>query len=281
VDSAYAWREFYAAERARLGPPALDALLDDAALRPLPDADAIVAPHTRLEVTGNQIAAAAQAIVDGGHDRVLALGVLHGGRRQDAALVAAARAGDADALAVARGVHTADGMAAEEFSLDAFRVLVERAAARAGRTLEVVSRYPFLAGDDPTTLPGFDELVGLVESGVALMATCDPVHHGRGYDTPAADCLAADRDDTVAIARGAIAAQLELLAEHRYAEFQGMAARQRSDFRDTGPVLAGLLGAGFAATIHDVALVDYAGVLGAPPPTWVAGALVTIRRPGR
>ncbi len=40
--------------------------------------------------------------------------------------------------------------------------------------------------------------------------------------------------------------------------------------------LAHLVGPGFSATIHDLALVDYADVLDDARPSWVAGALVTI-----
>jgi hypothetical protein len=45
---------------------------------------------------------------------------------------------------------------------------------------------------------------------------------------------------------------------------------------DEAPTLAQLIGRGFASEIHDFALVDYADVLEAARPSWVAGALVTI-----
>ncbi len=277
IESAYDWKGYYAAERDRIGAAHLDRLLDDAAAGPsLVATGAIVVPHTRLEVTGDQLAVAAAAVVASGADRVLALGVLHGARRADAARVAAARAGDIDALRALRGVHTEDGLAAEEFSLDAFGVLLDRAAARAGRSIDVVRRYPFLVGADPATLPGLDELRSLVDGGASLVVTTDPVHHGHAYGATAATCVDEHDVDTTAIVRGAIESQLALLSAHRFAEFQEMATRHRSDFRDTGPVMAQLLGPGFTWALHRLALVDYSTALAAPRPSWVAGALVTV-----
>ena len=78
MDSAFAWKQFYAAEP-----------LD------VRDGGAIVIPHTRIEVTGNQIAVAVATVLASGAVRVLALGVLHGARRADRDLVSAARAGEA------------------------------------------------------------------------------------------------------------------------------------------------------------------------------------------
>jgi hypothetical protein len=209
---------------------------------------------------------------------VLALGVLHGGRRSDALRVAAARAGDRHAIDQLRGVHRASGVAGEEFSLDGFTTVLALAARETGCSIEVVERYPFLVGDDPATLPGLDELAAIVESGALLVVTTDPIHHGHAYGSPPAECLAAEDPATVATARALIEAQLALLSAHRFDAFQVLATRHRSDFRDTGPVMAALLGAGFAWTLHDLALVDYSAALEAQPPSWVAGALVTAGR---
>jgi hypothetical protein len=277
IESAYDWKRYYAAERERLGIAHLHRLLDDNP--PLPaTGDAVVIPHTRLEASGDQLAIAANTVVASGAQRVLALGVLHGARRADASRVAAARAGDAVAALGLRGVHREDGLAAEEFSLDAFGMLLDLAAARAGVDLDVVRRYPFLVGDDPATLPGSDELAALVAGGAQLVVTTDPVHHGHAYGAPSGRCVDEHDAQTPALVGGAIDAQLALLSAHRFAEFQEMAARHRSDFRDTGPVMAELLGPGFSWELHRLALVDYADALRAPAPSWVAGALVTVRR---
>jgi hypothetical protein len=276
VDSAYDWKQYYAAERARSGRAGMLGLLDAAPLLDVRPAAAIVVPHTRFEVTGAQIASAVVTVLASGAERVLALGVLHGARRSDGARVAAARAGDPASRAALRGVHTEDGLAAEEFSLDGFVDLVGLAADRAGRRIDVVRRYPFLVGDDPATLPGLDELERLVAGGALLVATTDPIHHGHAYGTPSADCLDAADPATVPIARTMIDAQLAALSHHRFADFAALAERHRSDFRDTGPVVAHLVGHEFVPMVHDLALVDYADVLEAPAPSWVAGALITM-----
>ena len=174
MDSAHEWKQYYATERARLGDSALQALVNAAEPLELRLGGAIVVPHTRIEVTGHHIAIAVSSVLASGADRVLALGVLHGGRRTDRDQVAAARNGDADAVLALRGVHDDAGFAAEEFSLDGFVELLTMAAERAGRRIDVVCRYPFLVGDDPATLPGIEELERLVTEGALLVATHRP-----------------------------------------------------------------------------------------------------------
>ncbi len=275
IESAHDWKQYYAAERARLGESHLHGLLDAAVAIPMSPGGAVIVPHTRLEITGNQIATAVATIVASGAERVLALGVLHGARRVDAEQVAAARSGDTRAIHALRGVHDEAGIASEEFSLDGFAAMLALAAARVGREIEIIRRYPFLVGAEPFTLPGLDELAALVDDGVALVVTTDPIHHGHAYGVDAEDCLDEHDDATVAAAAAAIDAQLALLSDECFAEFQQLAAQQRSDFRDTGPVLAALIGGGFEWTTHDLALVDYSEALRAPTPSWVAGALIT------
>ena len=275
MDSAAAWKQFYADERERLGRDALLAMANDAAPLRLRDGGAIVIPHTRIEVTGDQIASAVATVLASGVERVLALGVLHGARREDRQRVAAARAGDAEACAELRGVHREDGLASEEFSLDGFLEMLTLATERVGRSVDVVRRYPFLVGDDPESLPGIDELDRLVAGGALLVATTDPIHHGHAYGTEPTACLDADDPATLTTARSAIDDQLAALAAHRFGEFQALAELHRSDFRDTGPVTAQLVGSRFDPAVHDLALVDYADVLGAASPSWVAGALIT------
>jgi len=280
MDSAFAWKQYYRAERHRLGAPRLLELVD--AARPLDHVvgGAVVIPHTRMEVTGGQIGAAVATVLASGADRVLALGVLHGARRSDRDRVAAASGGDADAVAELRGVHDEHGLASEEFSLDGFAEVLGLAAERAGRHVDVVRRYPFLVGDDPASMPGIEELERLVGDGAALVATTDPIHHGHAYGTPTDDCLDPEDPRTRAAARSAVDEQLTALSAHRYADFAALVERDRSDFRDTGPLLAQLVGRGFVHEMHAVELVDYADALGSPSPSWVAGALVTVRPSG-
>lgn len=276
--TARAWRAFYARERDELGEPGLIARLDRAPTITVPAGGALIFPHTRLRHSGHLVGAVANAVVDSGCDRVLALGVLHGAREADAGAVARARAGDPAARQALRGVHGpgVDGDGGhwdEEFSLDGFRALVGLAARRAGRPPpELIARFPFLVGDDPSSLPGVDELRAVVDAGAVVVATTDPVHYGVGYGRPDAD-LARDDARAVAFARSSVERALELLSTGDYTGFGAHAVAARSDFRDVGPVLATLLGPPLAAVLRDLVLVGYADVLEAAEPTWVAGAL--------
>ena len=256
--TARAWKTFYAEERARLGARGLAAMLDEAeSLGPL--AAPLIFPHTRLETSGALVAAAALAIVRSGADAALAIGVLHNPARGDASL---------------RGVHTEDGLAAEEFSLDNLRAFVELAAARAGRAApQVFARFPFLAGAAPETLPGFDELAALATR-MPVVATADMIHHGAGYDTPPAARRARDATETEAFARSTLDELLALLAAGDFATHEARAAAVRSDFKDAGPVFATLTKGRVPRQIHALRLVDYADVFSAEQPTWVAAAVV-------
>ena len=191
--TAKQWKAFYANERTALGERGLDALFEKAPKVKLPEKGALVFPHTRLSHTGELVAAVASAVIESGAEHVVALGVLHGAREQDRELVAAARAGEPSARKELRRLHgplLPGRYFAEEFSLDAFDALLERAAIRAGRKKPYVQHwYPFLVGDDPKSLLG-ESWIGpeSVFLRGAYVATTDPIHHGRGYETPLDRC---------------------------------------------------------------------------------------------
>lgn len=196
---------------------------------------ALIFPHTRLEITGEQVGAVVKALVASGADEALAIGVLHG-----------------------KSVF-------EEFSLDAFDTMLALAAEMAGRAPPRVKRaFPKTRDED------------LGDVSMPIVATADPIHHGIGYGTPEADAL--DVEHAAAFARESIAAQMSALASHDFEAFATECARVRSDFKNSGPVLARALGRDFSFDVIDLALVDYASALAAPSPTWVAGALVSIAR---
>jgi hypothetical protein len=288
VKTAAAWKRFYEAERARLGEAGLSVRLErapDLASSSFLAGGALVFPHTKLEDSGHLVAAVAKAVLRTGAEAVLAIGVLHGAREEDADLVSKARAGDARAIAALRRVHGDgapgdDGRASEEFSIDGFVAMLTLASRRAGRKPpRVVARYPFLVGDDPGSLPGLDELARLAEE-MPIVATTDPIHHGAGYGTPEGERRDLGDEATVAWARTCIEGQLDRLVRGDWQAFAELAASVRSDFRDDGPVLASLLRARsehVRAELHALELVDYADALGAPPPTWVAAPLVSLR----
>ena len=291
MKTARAWKDYYVRERAALGEEGLRVRLEqaegwvDPLLAALAHGGALVFPHTRLEVSGDLPAAVALAVVRSGRAEVLALGVLHGAREEDAALVQAARAGDPAALATLRRVHGpgVPGDAArweEEFSLDNFGALLEAAARRDGWPApRVVRRFPFLTGPTPADLPGVDELVAFVANGAALVATTDPIHHGVGYGMPPEETWPLAAAATATLARAAVEEGFQRLAARDYPAFLDHAAALRSDFRDVGPVLAHLLPAATHFALHDLRLVDYAEALAASPPTWVAAALAAFSPP--
>jgi len=279
VKSAAQWKDFYAREREALGDVGLSERLDGAPEVELRRGEALIFPHTRMAVTGHLTAAVARAVVRSGADEVLALGVLHGGREEDAKRVKRARSGDPVARGALRRVHRReDAVCAEEFSLDNFEALLALAAAREGKKPpRVVARYPFLVGDDPARLPGLDDVIRLAER-MPIVATTDPLHHGAGYGTPEHTRRAEHDESTMVFARFTIQKQLDMLLGAKWVAFQQLAELVRSDFRDTGPVLARALGGGAErrGEILELHLVDYAEVLQAEAPTWVAGPLMRI-----
>ena len=294
MKSAREWKEYYALERAELGEAGLRALLDKASTAPLLAAPslqgtgALVFPHTRLAESGHLTAAVALSVVRSGCEEVLALGVLHGGREADATLVRRAREGAPSARAALRRVHgpgapNDTGHWTEEFSLDNFAALVEAAAKREGKKApRVVARFPFLVGEQPGDVPGADELRTLVDRGAALVATADPIHHGAGYGAREEDRLPREDPQTLEFARWTIERGFRLLASRDFGGFLRHAAEVRSDFRDTGPLMAWLIDPKrpLDVEILDLVLVDYSKALDAVPPTWVAASLARFEADG-
>jgi hypothetical protein len=279
VKSAAQWKDFYARERESLGDVGLAQRLDRAPQVELRQGEALIFPHTMMAATGHLTAAVARAVVHSGADEVLALGVLHGAREQDAKRVKRAREGDSIARGALRRVHAGDDpVCAEEFSLDNFQVLLALQSGRAGKKPpRVVARYPFLVGDELARLPGLDDVMRLSER-MPVVATTDPMHHGAGYGTPEHARRGEHEETTATFARSSIQAQLDLLGGGKWAAFQQLAELVRSDFRDTGPVLAHALRRGpeLRGEILELHLVDYAEVLAAEHPTWVAGPLMRL-----
>jgi hypothetical protein len=278
VKTAAQWKAFYAEERRALGEVGLRERLEAAADVELPEGGALVFPHTMMARTGDLTAAVARAVVRSGADEVLAIGVLHGGRGADAERIRRARAGDEGERALLRGVHAGtEPLCAEEFSLDSFAAMLRLAASLEGKNPpRVVARFPFLVGH-AVDLPGMEELATLAAR-MPVVATTDPLHHGAGYGTPEGSRLSEHDRATHAWAQACIERQLALLASHDWPGFARLAEDVRSDFRDAGPALFSVLGgrARMKGAILDLRLVDYAEVLGAEHPSWVAGPLMRV-----
>src|SRR5262249_28682190 len=162
-------------------------------------------------------------------------------------LVRRAREGAPSARGALRRIHGPEvagdeGYWAEEFSLDGFCALVGLAAKREKRRAPKLHlRYPFLVGESPGDLSGADELRRTVERGAAIVATADPIHHGAGYGAREEDRLPREDPQTLEFARWTLERGFQMLAARDYGGFARHAAEVRSDFRDTGPLMAWLV----------------------------------------
>jgi hypothetical protein len=108
-----------------------------------------------------------------------------------------------------------------------------------------------------------------------LVATADPIHHGAGYGAREEDRLPREDPQTLEFARWTLERGFGLLARRELGAFLRHGVEVRSDFRDTGPLMAWLVDPGRALDVEilELLLVDYSDALAAPPPTWVAAAL--------
>jgi hypothetical protein len=254
------WKEFYASEREQLGRAYLERLIEDAP--EISRGRALIFPHTRLSGSGHQAAAVAKAIVESRCEAVLAIGVLHGMRQ-------------AGAPASTRNIYSdRDEITRDEFSLDNFKALLSIAAEMADVKPPVLHKcYPFLTGEDPQSLHGYEELERLVADGAVLVATGDLIHHGIGYGTPPESVRELDSLETVQWATQAIQKQIDSVLQSDFRKFEEQCDQLRSDFRDVGPVLSSLV-VGCSTELKDLRLIDYSDVLEAAVPTWVAAALI-------
>jgi hypothetical protein len=272
----------YARDHAALGPAGTDQLLAMGRqwrLVPvLETGGAIVFPHASVGDCGHHTAAAIQAVLDSGASRVIVISVLHAWTAEMDDARNRLAAGEDLSGHPLRGIQGPGIPHRDEWRLDhaltTWRFLWEAECDRRGlsveRRPEVVERYPFLGGPDPTTLAGYDELARLAED-AAIVSTADPFHHGIGYgDDPAvARTPAAGGLD---LAAASIAEGHLLLQSGAYMEFVRHCVRARNDARDAGPLLHTLRPAASIAVL-DIVASDMTELYVAPAPTWVAGAL--------
>lgn len=243
---------------------------------------AVVFPHAGVADCGHQIAAAVRAALDSGADTVLMVSVLHAftdEMEQARRRVAAGGPPSAEATWGIQGPGLARGEQwRDDHALMSWRFFWELETRRRGlgaRAPRVVERYPYLAGGRPEELPGIEELVELARD-AALVSTADPFHHGVGYGDPPGASLAPEAGG-LELARRRIEEGLELLGRGDYWGYNQHCVSAKSDHRDAGQVLRLLVGP-MAGRIHDLAVTDAAALYSAPPPTWVAGALISWER---
>jgi hypothetical protein len=242
----------------------------------------VVFPHAGVADCGHQIAAAVYAALDSGADTVLVVSVLHAfteEMEQARRRVAAGGRPSDEATWGIQGPGLSRGEQwASDHALMSWRFFWELETRRRGlgpRAPRVIERYPYLAGGRPEELPGIDELEQIARSAV-IVSTADPFHHGIGYGDAPEDALPPD-EQGLALARRRITEGMELLGKGDYWGYNQHCVSAKSDHRDAGQVIR-LLRGPLSGTIHDLVYTDAGELYNAPPPTWVAGALIAYDR---
>lgn len=236
----------------------------------------LVFPHAGVADCGHQTAAVVHACLDSFADRVLVVSVLHAlTDEMENARVRVADGADPEAEPL-RGIQ-GPGLAGrqdwrQDHVLTSFRHLWKAETERRGiRGPEVIERFPYLAGGQPHTLPGIEELDRIARDAV-VVSTADPFHHGIGYGDPPEASLYPE-DGGLELARGRIEEGIGLLARGDYWGYNRHCVSAKSDARDAGQVFRYLCGP-MQGRILDLTHSDAADLYQAPQPTWVAAALI-------
>jgi len=236
----------------------------------------LVFAHAGVEDCGHQAAAVIHACLDSGAERVLLVCVLHSlSEEMERARVRVAQGSDL-AQEPLRGIQGPGLEGREEWrwdhSLYTFYLLWEAELARRGiEGPELIVRYPYLAGGKPETLPGIDELIDIAQDAVVI-STADSFHHGIGYGDPEDKALHPPLGG-LALARSRIQEGIDLLARGDYWGYNQHCVSAKSDARDAGQVFRYLRGP-MTGRILDLTYTDTTDLYNAPPPSWVAAAMV-------
>lgn len=236
----------------------------------------LVFPHAGVADCGHQIAAAVQACLDSGADRVLVVSVLHA--FNDEMQEARVRVANGADVTQERywGVQGAGLGRGDEWTHDhalfSFRYFWQAETKRRGiKGPEVIERYPYLAVGKPDILPGIEELQELAKDAV-IVSTADPFHHGIGYgDTP--ENSLPPHEGGLELAWHTIEEGIAILERGDYWGYNQHCVAAKSDARDAGQVFRYLRGS-MKGRIVDMSYTDASELYEQPPPTWVAGPLV-------
>jgi hypothetical protein len=278
------WPAIYTAQHAALTPQQVDQILAQGRQWQLGDVlqagGVVVFPHAAVLDCGYQVAAAVIAALDSGAHKVLVVSVLHAWTATMAEARNRLAAGEDLTAHPLRGIQGPEvSNSRDEWRLDhaliSWRFFWNAECER--RRLSPQARpivcevYPFLAGDQPQTLFYYDEIAKWAEDAV-IVSTADPFHHGIGYGD--ADTVArAPHDGGLVMAHASIEESNRLLAQGDYSAYLQHCVRARNDARDAGPLFRELSGP-LQPEFLDLAASDMATIYDAPPPTWVAAALV-------
>jgi hypothetical protein len=236
----------------------------------------LVFPHAGVLDCGHQIAAAVQACLDSGADRVIVISVLHAFTDEMEQARIRVAAGEDPAQWPFWGVQGPSfGHRAEwrgDHALMSFRHFWAAETSRRGiRGPEVVECYPYLAGGKPERLPGIADLARMTENAV-IVSTADAFHHGLGYGDPPEKSLSPD-EGGLELARRTIEEGMEILGRGDYWGYNQHCVRAKSDARDAGQVFRYLRGP-MHGRILDLTYSDASDLYRQPKPTWVAAALM-------
>jgi hypothetical protein len=236
----------------------------------------IVFPHAGVADCGHQIAAAVHACLDSGAERVLVISVLHAFTdAMETARVLVAQGEDPSQFPF-WGVQGPGLEGRQEWrgdhALMSFRHFWRTETQRRGiEGPEVIERYPYLAGGKPEDLPGIAELQDIAREAV-IVSTADPFHHGIGYGDPPEKSYH-PHEGGLELAQRVIEEGIELLERGDYWGYNQHCVEAKSDARDAGQVFRYLRGP-LKGEILDLTHSDATELYAAPPPTWVAGALI-------
>ena len=250
----------------------------------LKDGGVIVFPHTGVADCGHQIASAVHACLDSGAEKVLVVSVLHAftDEMQDARVRVAAGENPANFRHWGIQGPGLDGLQnwKHDHVLMSWRHLWEAETCRRGvkNPPEVIERYPYLAGGHPEQLPGIEELVEIAKDAV-IVSTADPFHHGIGYgDTPKNALF--PEEGGLDLARKSINEGIAILGKGDFWGYNQHCVEAKSDARDAGQVFRYLRGPMQGKILNlSVSVADE--LYKAPPPTWVAGALIEWKLSGK
>lgn len=136
---------------------------------------------------------------------------------------------------------------------------------------EVIERFPYLAGGHPEKLPGFEEVAEIAKDAV-IISTADPFHHGIGYgDTPENSYF--PEAGGLDLARKTIQEGIDILSRGDYWGYNQHCVDAKSDARDAGQLFRYFRGP-MQGEILNISVSVADELYKAPPPTWVAGALI-------
>jgi hypothetical protein len=281
------WPAIYTAQHAALSPAKVDEILAKGRQSRLGDllraGGVVVFPHAAVLDCGYQVAAAVNAALDSGLPKVLVISVLHAWTESMSDARNRLAAGEDMTEHPLRGIQGPDmPNSRDEWRLDHaliswrffWQAECERRSIPAARRPQVREVYPFLSGSEPQTLAHFDEIAEWA-NGAAIVSTADPFHHGIGYGD-SKEVARAPEDGGLELARASIIEGNRLLAAGDYSGYLYHCVRARNDARDAGPLLHALVGP-IQPEILDLTSSDMAEIYDAPPPTWVAAALVSWR----